>query len=95
MHVTLTRICLPLSVWVAASAVPTCSGKPLREYSLRVRVRCLDRHLAETVGTALELEQLRDSFTENVGRREQANHKIVLTAEIIEMAGMNEDVVCP
>ena len=29
------------------SAVPTCSSKSLREYSLRVRVRCLDRHLAQ------------------------------------------------
>jgi len=37
----------------ATSAVPTCSSKSLREYSLRVRVRCLDRHLAEIVGTAL------------------------------------------
>src|SRR5208337_3313309 len=35
------------------SAVPTCSNKSLREYSLRVRVGCLDRHLAQIVGTAL------------------------------------------
>jgi len=36
-----------------SSAVPTCFSKSRREYSLRVRVRCLDRHLAEIVGTAL------------------------------------------
>jgi hypothetical protein len=35
------------------SAVPTCSSKSLREYSLRVCVRCLDHHLAQIVGTAL------------------------------------------
>src|SRR5208337_2624331 len=35
------------------SAVPTCSSKSRREYSLRVCIRCLDRHLAQIVGTAL------------------------------------------
>src|SRR5271157_6218270 len=35
------------------SAVPTCSSKSLRECSLRVRVGCLDRRLAQIVGTAL------------------------------------------
>jgi len=35
------------------SAVPTCSSKSLRECSLRVRVRCLDRDWAQIVGTAL------------------------------------------
>src|SRR5208337_2736682 len=40
----------------AASAVPTCFSKSLREYSLRVRVRCLDRHLAQIVGTAPGLD---------------------------------------
>src|SRR5208337_2517521 len=38
---------------LGSSAVPTYSSKSLREYSLRVRVRCLDRHLAQIVGTAL------------------------------------------
>src|SRR5208337_645821 len=94
MRVTFTRACSPFSGCVAASAVPTCSSKSLREYSLRVRVRCLDRHLAEIVGTALELDQSRDSFAEDVRGREQANHKIVLAAEIVKMARMNEDVVC-
>ena len=36
-----------------SSAVPTCSSKSLREYTLRVRVRCSDRHVAQIVGTAL------------------------------------------
>src|SRR5260370_4617128 len=36
-----------------ASAVPTCSSKFLRECSFHVRVRSLDRHLAQKAGTAL------------------------------------------
>src|SRR5208337_1549466 len=57
MRVTFTRACSPSSGCVAASAVPTCSSKSLREYSRRVRVRCLDRHLAQIVGTALDRQQ--------------------------------------
>src|SRR5208282_3699090 len=38
---------------LGSSAVPTYSSKSLREYSLRVRVRCLDRHLVQIVGTVL------------------------------------------
>src|SRR5208337_1018254 len=40
------------------SAVPTCSNKSLREYSLRVRVECSDRHLAQIVGTVLAWRRL-------------------------------------
>src|SRR5208282_5985912 len=45
-----------------SSAVPTCSRKSLREHSLRVRVRCLDRHLAQIVGTALVQIEIADGF---------------------------------
>src|SRR5208282_5377414 len=46
-------VCHRISFRTSASAIPTYSSKSLREYSLRLRVRCLERHLAEIVGTAL------------------------------------------
>ena len=42
-----------LVIKAAPSAVPTSYSKSLREYSLRVLVRCLDLHLTYIVGTAL------------------------------------------
>src|SRR5208337_2841887 len=45
-------------------------------------------------GWLVALDESRNSFAEDVRWRKQANHKTILGAEIVEMAWMNEDVVC-
>ena len=43
----------------------------------------------------LALDKPGDSFSEDVRRREQAKYKIIVVAKIVEMARMNENMVCP
>src|SRR5271157_2814836 len=43
----------------------------------------------------LGLDKLGDSFSEHVRRRDKADYKIIVVAKIVEMARMNENMMCP
>src|SRR5271157_1136418 len=62
----------------ACLAVPTCSNKSLREYSLRVRVRCLDHHLAQMVGTALAVVLRLSNCSTTLLSRKKKSHQILI-----------------